>query len=433
MGAILPLAFLVMLAIKVPIAFALGLTGLFALFLGGYNPIFVARQIFSGVNSFALMAIPFFILGGQLMNEGRITEKLVAFADALVGRLKGGLGHINVIASILFAGISGAAASDVAALGSMLIPAMVKKGYSRAYAAAITVASSIIGPTIPPSIPMIIYGAIMNVSIAGLFAAGIVPGVSMGLMMMLINRIISGRRGYETSSEDVGKPSLGTRFDIFSKSIKHGFLALIMPVIIIGGILGGVFTPTEAAAVATVYALFVGVFIFRTLKPRIIWKCIQDAVAMTGMAMFIVATGRIISWYLSIERVPDAVARIILDITTTDWIFLLITAIFLLMVGMFMDLTASIIILAPILTPVAMHLGIDPFRFGITFILSLNIGLGTPPVGAMLFIASSVAKEKIENIVVEILPFYLAQLATLILVIFIPEITKFVPRILGLS
>lgn len=428
MAIILPLSFILLLLIKVPIAFALGLTGFLALYLSGNPMSTIPRQIFQGMNSFALMAIPFFLLAGNLMNAAKITDKIIGVTNALIGNVRGGMGHINILASIFFAGISGAAVSDTAAIGSMLIPAMEKSGYSRPYATAITAASSIIGPTIPPSIPMIIYGAIMNVSIAGMFAAGLLPGALMGLLMMIMNHFISTRRGYDIKNV---APSEITYFHSLRKALFEGILALLMPFIILGGILGGVFTPTEAAAVSAGYAVFIGLFILKTLSLKKLWEVLKSTIYMTGVAMLLVSTGRIISWYLTIEMIPNAVARQVLHIAQNDIAFLFVTALFLLFVGTFMDLTASIIILAPILAPIAMRFGIAPFHFGLTMVLALNIGLNTPPVGAVLFVASSVAKERMENIIKEIWPFYICQIITLILVIFWSPLTMYIPRLLG--
>jgi len=439
---LLVVLFAVLIVIKVPIAFVLGLVGLFALTSAGFSGTVTIRQIYAGIDSFTLMAIPFFIFAGQIMNAGKITERLLDLSDSLVGWMRGSLGHVNIVASILFAGISGAAVSDTAALGSMLIPAMEKKGYSRAYSAALTGASSIIGPTIPPSIPMIVYGGALNISIAGLFAAGILPGLLLGFIMMIINYIIVKKRGYEPiplmKIEVEGKNRIyGFTLKIYKYlknilfSLWGGIYALIMFIIIFGGILGGVFTATEAAGVAAAYALIVTIFFMKTLNLKGVWNIFREVGSMTGMAMLIVSTGRIISHYFTMQNIPPMLANYIMGVTTTDWIFLLICVVFLLIVGTFMDLIASIIILGPVLTPIALEFGIHPYHFGLLFVFTLNVALITPPVGAVLFVVSAVGKTSFESLVREILPFYLAFLVTILIMVFFEPLTTFVPFLLG--
>lgn len=417
--------FTFLLLIGTPIAFVLGAVGLVVLVATtGTNLLFlVAQQIFSGMNSFILMAIPLFILSGELMNAVGITERIVKFTDASLGRMKGGLGHVNIVANIFFAGISGAAVADAAALGAMLIPAMEKSGYSKSYSSALTAASAIIGPTIPPSIPMIIYGSIANVSIAGLFAGGLLPGLLMGLLLMAANYYISSSRGYQASRA----PHKGEVW----KTFKGAILALGMPVVILGGILSGIFTPTEAAGVAVAYALIIGGLIYRTLHWEKTWEIIKKTVYSSGVALLLVSVGGILSWVLAYQQIPQLIASNILAFAGSKYIFLFITAIFLLFVGCVMDLTASIIILAPILAPIAIALGINPYHFGITMVVALNIGLNTPPVGAVLFVVASITDQKMEPIIKEIWPFLLCQFATLALVVFIPAISIFLPKSLG--
>ena len=429
---IIILAFLLMILIGVPIAFVLGLIGLISLLLThGFRFLSaIPRQVFMGMNSFVLMAIPFFILAGELMNKAKITDYIVDLSKLLIGRLKGGLGHVNILASIFFAGISGAATADVAALGTMLIPAMKKAGYSKPYATAITAASSIIGPTIPPSIPLVIFGSMMNISIAGLFAAGFLPGILMGLAMMAVNYYISVKRGYELNPEQLVE-FLDNKSKI--KIVLNGSIALLMPIIILGGILGGIFTPTEAAAVAVGYAVIIGLFVFKTLNMIIIWKVLKKTVIITGVSMLLVSTGRILSWFLTIERIPNNIANHVLSLAQTDYIFLSITAVLLLIVGMFNDLTASIIILGPILTPIAINFGIDPLHFGIVMVLALNIGLNTPPVGGILFLSSSISGVSMEKIVKELTPFLICEVFTLVVAIFWTPLSMTIPKLLGLD
>ena len=427
MFAWIALAFFGMVLIGMPIAFALGITGLIGLMLtmGTSLLMLVPQQIFSGMNSFVLMAIPLFLLSGELMNVSGITERIVAFTNTLVGHRKGGLGHVNIVANIFMAGISGAAVADAAALGTMLIPAMGKSGYSRPYSSALTAAASIIGPTIPPSMAMIVYGSVANTSIAGLFATGFLPGLLMGTLYMILNHRISSKRGYQMQAEKA------SRAEVF-KAMKDGIFALFMPVIILGGILSGIVTPTEAAGVAVGYALFVGLFIFRTLTPRNIWDALKNTVAISGVSLLLVSVGGILSWVLTVAQIPQTIASTILGITTNKYFFLLLVCILLLIVGCFMDLTASIIILTPILAPIAAQLGIHPLHFGITVILALNIGLNTPPVGAVLFVVASIGKVPMESMLREIWPFLICQIVALAVVAFIPWFSLAVPALLGL-
>jgi tripartite ATP-independent transporter DctM subunit len=427
MFAWIALAFFGMILIGMPIAFALGITGLIGLMLtmGTSLLMLVPQQIFSGMNSFVLMAIPLFLLSGELMNVSGITERIVAFTNTLVGHRKGGLGHVNIVANIFMAGISGAAVADAAALGTMLIPAMGKSGYSRPYSSALTAAASIIGPTIPPSMAMIVYGSVANTSIAGLFATGFLPGLLMGTLYMILNHRISSARGYQMQAE---KASMAEVF----KAMKDGIFALFMPIIILGGILSGIVTPTEAAGVAVGYALFVGLFVFRTLTLRNIWEALKNTVAISGVSLLLVSVGGILSWVLTVAQIPQTIASAILGITTNKYFFLLLVCILLLIVGCFMDLTASIIILTPILAPIAAQLGIHPLHFGITVVLALNIGLNTPPVGAVLFVVASIGKVPMESMLREIWPFIICQIVALAVVAFIPWFSLAVPALLGL-
>jgi tripartite ATP-independent transporter DctM subunit len=415
-----------LILIGTPIAFVLGLAGVLALLTttGRTLLLLVPQQIFSGMDSFVLMAIPFYCLAGELMNVLGISERIVKMANALVGHLKGGLGHVNVLDSVMFAGISGSAVADVAGLGTIIVPAMTRSGYSRPYAAALTAATSVAGPTIPPSIPMVVYGSIVGASVAALFAAGILPGLLMAAFMMIANHIISSRRGYQAHGG-------GFSWARFRDALRDGLLAMIMPLIIVGGILGGVFTPTEAAAVAVGYALLVGGLVFRTLNFKVLAKALRKTVYTTGVSLLLVAMGGILSWVLASERVPVLFADFIMSISNSKTVFMLLTCVLLLIVGCFMDLTAAIIILAPILTPVATRLGINPIHFGVVLVMGLNIGLVTPPVGAVLFITCSVARERLENIVREIWPFLVCMVATLLVVALSSNFSLAVPRWLG--
>ncbi|MEW6105348.1 MAG: TRAP transporter large permease [Bacillota bacterium] len=420
--------FLVLLLLGVPIGFVLGIAALFALVQMDLPALMnmVPQRFFAGLDMFTLMAMPFFILAGEIMNKTGITRRLVAFANVLVGHLRGGLAHANILASVFFAGMTGAAVSDTAAIGTMLIPAMVEDGYDKDFSAAVTAASSIIGPTIPPSNMMVIYGSVMGVSIAGLFAAGFLPGVLLAAILMIFAGIMSAKRGYPK------KERMATLREILF-GFKDAIVALLMPVIILGGILSGVFTPTEAAAVAVAYAAFVGFFVFRSLKLSDIPSMLASTARTTGVVFLIIATASIMGWVLTKERVPEMIASSFLAITQSKFGILLLVNILMLIVGMFMDIAAALIILGPILHPLAVSVGVNPVHFGIIMVLSLNIALMTPPVGACLFVACSISKLTLEQLSKAIWPFIVAEVIVLFLVTFFADIPLLLPRLLGLA
>jgi tripartite ATP-independent transporter DctM subunit len=420
------LAFAFMLIIGTPIAFVLGLAGVIALVgsSGGSLLMLVPQQIFSGMNSFVLMAIPFFILAGELMNAAGITSKIVNLSNALVGRMKGGLGHVNIVANVIFATMSGAAVAAVAGLGTILIPSMEQSGYDKSYACALTASASVIGPTIPPSIPMVVCASTAGISVAAMFAGGIFPGLLLGGLMMILNGIISARRGYQLD----GQAYKGTKAEV----VKDGLIALGMPAIIILGILGGIFTATEAAAVAVAYAVIIGRFVFKTLDAKVLWQVFKNAVSKTGVSLLLVSMGGILSWVMASEQVPAKMANIILSIGGSQVVFMLLSIILLLIIGCFMDLTASLIMLTPILLPIAVQLGINPVHYALVMVVALNVGLITPPVGAVLFVTCAVAREKFENIVQEVWPFLACHAIALGIIAFMPKLTLFIPRALGL-
>ncbi len=407
-----------------PISFSLGITGLALLYKLDMTFMLeiLPQRMFSGVNSFVIMAMPFFMLAGSIMNRTGITNALVRFAESCIGWVRGGLAHVNIVGSILFAGLTGSAVADTAALGSVLIPAMKKAGYSRGFSAAVTAASSVIGPIIPPSIIMVIYGSLMNVSIAGLFVAGIFPGLLFGVTLMGVTYVIARKRDYP-KQEDFSVNELGYNF-------VRSLPALMMPVIILGGILGGIFTPTEAAGVAVLYAIFIG-FIFRRLSFKDLWKSLEETVLSMGMILLILSCAGILSWLMASEKIPDQIAQAILSITENKYLLLFLINVVLLVVGMFMDITAALIMLASIMAPLAIHAGVDPLHFGIIMVTNLNIGLITPPLGACLFVASGIARIQLKPIVREILPFVLAEVAVLFVVTYFEGMVLFLPRLLG--
>jgi len=418
---VLGISFILFLILGIPIAFVLGLTSFVGLLYAGQIPLLlIPKQMFSGTDSFPLLAVPFFILAGNLMNIGGITKRLIHFCNILLGYVRGGLALVNVIASMFFAGITGAAVADTSALGSILIPAMVKEKYDRDFSAAVTAASSTVGPIIPPSIPMVIIGTVGELSIGALFLAGVVPGILVGLSLLLVSYVISVKRDYPKERRRSLKE--------FLVGLRDALLALLMPAIIMGGILGGIFTPTEAAVVAVFYAFAVSFFIYREARWSDLPRVLIDSVVLTSIIMFVIANSAIFGWILANHQVPQAVAQTFLSISSNKWVLLLLINLFLLFVGTFMETTASLIILTPILLPLAVKVGIDPIHFGLVMVLNLVIGLITPPLGVCLFIASSIAKITLEQISKAILPFLLAAIAVLFIVTYIPELVLWLPR-----
>ena len=413
--------------VGVPIGYVLGIAGVAGLVqIGGDNFLaMAAKRFFEGLNLFTFMAMPFFILAGEIMNRSGITGRLAEFAESLVGYLRGGLAHSNMVASVLFAGMTGAAVSDAAAFGNTLVPAMVKKGYSRPFACAVTAAGSIIGPTIPPSNLMVIYGSLMGVSIAGLFAAGILPGILICLVCMAVIAALGRRLGLPKSEEG---PSLRRIFIAF----RYSFLAILMPVIILGGILSGVVTPTEAAAIAVFYALIVGGVIYRAISVNDIVEMLIRTSRITGIVFLIIASASILGWWMTFMQIPQTIAAWFLSMSDDPNVIIALILGLLLMVGMFMDINAALIILAPVLAPLTLAIGMDPVHAGIMIILALNISLMTPPVGACLFVLSSVTGERIERISRSLIPFLIAEIAILVLIAFWSDLTMFVPRLLGM-
>ena len=418
--------FFLLLLTGTPIAFALGMTATFALTKMGSPALMkiIPLKFYSGIDMFALMAMPFFMMAGDIMNRIQITHRLVTLANVLIGNVRGGLAHVNIVTSIFFAGLTGAAVADTAALGTMLIPAMEKEGYDRTFAAAVTAASSIIGPIIPPSIIMVIYGSLMNVSIAGLFAAGVVPGVVVGLALMVLSAYISKKRNYPKGDRRASGKEVLSAF-------RAAFIPLMMPVIILGGILSGIFTPTEAAAVAVFYALLVGAFVYKNLSFRDAPGILTEMVRNNGSVFIILSAAAILGWVLASEQIPELIAEKILHVSHNRYVVLLIINVMLLIIGMFMDMTAVLIIMGPILHPLAVSIGVDPLHFGIIMIVNLNIALMTPPLGGCLFVACSVSKISLEKLSREIMPFMFIEIVVLLIVTYIPCISMFLPRLLG--
>lgn len=416
---------LALMLIGVPIIFAIGLAAVAGTIITGPAApwIMIPMSMFNGMDSFPLMAIPFFILAGELMNKGGISTRLIAFASALVGHISGGLGHANVVANALMASVSGSALANLAAVGRVLIPPMEKEGYSRSFATAITLGGSLIGPIIPPSITMVIYAVTAGASVGALFLAGIVPGLLAALGMMLVIYLHAKRHNY---------PVHGSfSFRRVAATAKDAIIALMMPLIILGGIFGGVMTPTEAAAVAVLYAFIVGFFIFRELKVADLWTILLNTGIVTAFVMLIVGAARIFSDLMAQEAVPQEIAAMILSITENRILLLLLLNVLLLLVGCLMDTTAAIIILVPVLLPVAMAAEVDPLLFGVMMTINLVIGLATPPVGIALFLGSDVGNVRLESLIGRFWPFLLVYIVVLLLVTYVSAVSLMVPRFFG--
>jgi C4-dicarboxylate transporter DctM subunit len=416
--------FLIFIIIGVPIAFVLGLTPLVALWFKGETPLMLlAQRIFTGMDNPVLMAIPFFILAGNIMSAGGMTNRLVTFCKILVGFFRGGLAYINIVISMIFAGITGAAVADTSAVGSILIPAMEKEGYELDFSAAVTATSSTIGPIIPPSIPFIIYGVLGEVSIASLFLAGLIPGILLGLFQMGVVRLYARKRGYP-------KGSLPTLREALRAVVDAG-LVLMMPLIILGGILSGAFTPTESACIAVFYALIISFFVYRDIKLKDLPNILIQTGATSSLVMLVIGTASIFSWILASEEVPQLVTTFMLTITDNRFAILFLMNILLLIVGTFMETTASLIILTPVLLPLMTKIGVDPLHFGVILVLNLVIGLTTPPVGVCLFIACAIAGIRLEKITRAIIPFLLASTAVLIIVTYWEALVMAIPVLFG--
>jgi tripartite ATP-independent transporter DctM subunit len=422
----LPL-FLVLLLIGMPVFFAMLMApGLMLYATGMERDVgLLFRNIYNGIDSFPLMAIPFFMLAGELMNRGGITMNLVQFSQSFIGHVRGGLAHVNIMSSMLFAGLSGSAVADTSAIGSMMIPAMEKNGYSRKFAAAITAASSVIGPIIPPSGIMIIYAYTMEVSVAALFAAGIVPGILVGVGLMAMVALMAKKYDFPVAGPKSSWPERG-------QATKNAIFPLFAPVIILGGIIGGIFTPTEASAVATAYALIISVWVMKTVKLRDLPEIFIKGAQASAVVLLLVGSAIAFKTVVSLSHSAEILANWVLTISENPLMLLFLINILLFVVGMFLDAGPAIIILGPILGPIFINIGVDPIHFAIIMSVNLTVGLATPPMGLVLFVASSVSGERIESISKAILPFLAVEVAVIFLITFFPSLSMTLPRLLGL-
>ncbi|WP_461163225.1 TRAP transporter large permease [Arthrobacter sp. R4-81] len=419
MPGILIGGFVGLMSLGVPLAIVIIGTGLIYIMLATPAPLtVVAQRLFVGMDDFTLMAIPLFVLAGYLMNEVGLTERLVRLTRYLLRKIYGGLAQVAVLVSMVFGGVSGAAAADLAAVGITMIPEMQRDGYKREFSVATITAASLMGAVIPPSIPFIIYGVQSQTSIGDLFIAGIIPGILIGVTVMITNFVLLRRQGFVTPKLRPDQVLEGKDLAI---SVRDALIALFMPVLIIGGILGGIFTPTEAAAVAVFYALIVGL-VYRTLNLEKALHVLRASVIMTATVMIIVASSSVLNWALAYSRLPGLVAELMLSITDSQTVFLLIALIVLLLVGMPLDPVPAIIIVTPVLLPAAISYGVDPVHFGVVTVLALTLGLATPPVGASLFVAMSISKVPMGRLSVAVTPFIIALLALTVLITFVPQI-----------
>lgn len=435
MAGILFFSLLALFIIGIPVSFSMGFASILAMIQGEIPLQVVVQRVFSTLDSFPLMAIPFFILAGNLMEYSGISQRLINLANSMVGRVTGGLGIVTVLTAMFFASISGSSAATTAAIGSILIPAMVKRGFPKPFSTSVQAVSGEMGVIIPPSIPMIIFALTAGaaISIGDLFIAGIGPGILISGSLMLVIYVLSKKNGYglqQLSKEEQEAEAQLTSWSGRLQAFRQAILPLLMPVIILGGIYGGIFTPTEASAVAVGYAFVLGMFVYRTLNRKNIMEILRTSSLSTAIIMLIIGNAGLFGWVLTAEKVPDLVADWFVSVSDSPIVFLLLVNLLLLLAGMFLETGASIVIMAPILTPVAIQFGIDPIHFGIIMIVNLAVGMVTPPVGVNLFVACQIAGLRIEQILKSMLPFYLVLLIDILLITYLPQIALWLPAFL---
>ena len=427
LATFLPL-FLLFLLLGVPVFFAMLAAPGILLWINGQERdiAFLYRNIYNGIDSFPLMAIPFFMLAGELMNRGGITVRLVDFAQVMMGHFRGGLAHVNILSSMLFAGMSGSAVADTSALGSMLIPAMERNGYSRKFAAAVTAASSVIGPIIPPSGIMIIYAYVMGESVAALFLGGMIPGLLVGVGLMLVTAYLARRHGFPIASQRATWAERG-------RAALRAFFPMLTPAIILGGILLGVFTPTEASAVAAAYAFVISMFVLRTMRLKDLPGVLARAALTSTVVLLLVGAAIAFKAIVSLSHLPEILAGWVLSLSSDPLVLLFLINMLLFVVGMFLDAGPAIIILGPILGPIFVDLGVHPVHFAIIMSVNLTVGLVTPPMGLVLFVASAVSGERVEALARAILPFLAVEILVIFMITYIPDLSMFIPRFFGFA
>ncbi|MCH3915714.1 MAG: TRAP transporter large permease [Acidaminococcaceae bacterium] len=416
------LALFAFFLIGFPICFALGLVSLGNIYMDGFNLMVVIQRMFSGVDSIALIAIPLFMLSGELMFRGGMSKRLVDFADTLLGHFPSGLAMVSILACMFFAAITGSAIAATAAIGGIMIPLMKEKGYDYTFSAPLLACGGSIGPIIPPSIPLLVYGTLANVSVGALFIGGFIPGILMGVGLMIYCYIVGKKRHY------VGRTSAASMKDILSAG-KDTLLALFMPIIIIGGIMSGIFTPTESGAVAVFYALVVGIFVYRELSTETLWEALVNSAKSSGQVLIVVACASLFTWVITVNQVPQTITAYLSSVISSKYVLLLVINIVLLIAGTFIDTTSAIVIFAPLFVPLATHMGVDLIHFGLIIAVNLTIGMCTPPLGVCLFVSGSIAKISLKDQMHDLLPMLGVLLIVLLLVTYIPELTLFLPRL----
>lgn len=408
----------------VPISFALGLVSLGALSYQDFNLLIVIQRMFGGVDSIALIAIPLFMLSGELMFRGGMSKRLVDFADTLLGHFPSGLAMVSILACMFFAAITGSAIAATAAIGGIMIPLMKEKGYDYTFSAPLLACGGSIGPIIPPSIPLLVYGTLANVSVGALFIGGIIPGILMGIGLMIYCYIVGKKRHY------VGREKAASFHEILSTG-KDTVLALFMPIIIIGGIMSGIFTPTESGAVAVFYSLVVSAFIYHEMDWKTFWEALVNSAKSSGQVLVVVACASLFTWVITVNQVPQSVTAFLQQAVHNKYVLLLIINVILLIAGTFIDTTSAIVIFAPLFIPLVKAMGIDLIHFGMIIAVNLTIGMCTPPLGVCLFVSGSIAKISLKDQMHDLIPMLGVLLVVLLLVTYIPELTLFLPRIFG--
>ncbi len=422
-GIVIFVIFMALCFMTVPIGISIGAACVIYCLLGGSVDMnYITTNMFTGCDSFPLMAIPFFVLSGALMEGGGLSKRLVNFFDAFVGHKTGGLAIVCVIACMFFGAISGSAPATVAAIGTIMAPSMIERGYSKGFTMALIAASGCLGTIIPPSIPMVMFGVATGTSISSLFMAGFLPGISCGLCLIVLSVMASKKNGWTGNGLTFTWARVGREF-------KDAIWALLVPVIILGGIYGGIFTPTEAAVVAVVYALIIGLFVYKELDLSTVWVKLFDSAKTTGTILIIVATGTVLGRVLTLEQIPTMVATALQSFTDSRFVILLVIDLILLVVGCLMETTSAILIIAPILTPIVAAFGVNPIHFGIIMVVNLSIGFITPPVGANLFVACGVGNIKFQELVKNIWTFLIALLVALVAITYIEPIAMLLPNL----
>lgn len=409
--------------IGIPISFSLGIISLGQILASGFPPFVVVQRMFTGIDSIALTAIPLFILSGALMYRGGMSKRIVDFADSLLGHFPSGLAMVSIFACMIFAAITGSAIAATAAIGGIMIPLMIERGYDRKFCAPLLATSGSIGPVIPPSIPMLVYGVMANVSVAKLFISGIIPGIMMGLALMTYSYFVGIKRNY------IGRNNRAALIEIW-KSFKNSFLALLMPIIIIGGIMSGYFTPTESATVAVFYSLIVGMFCYKELKLKDLWPSFVEAAKATGQVLIVVAFASLFTWVITVNNIPQTITAFLSDVIHSKYLLLLVINVVLLIAGTFIDTTSAIVIFTPLFLPLIYAFGIDPVHFGLIMTVNLTIGMCTPPLGVCLFVSGSIAKVSLKEQLGDLIPLIIVLIIVLLIVTYIPALSMFLPNLM---